>query len=63
MKDKVSPTSPTLPAAALRALEEAEERRRQQEAKSLPVELGGVEGYEPTEHGDWQHKGIASDFS
>ncbi len=54
-----------LSAAAIRALEEAE-ARRQAEAKvgaeAQPQELGGPAGPEPTRFGDWERKGIASDF-
>jgi hypothetical protein len=53
-----------LPAAAQRALAEAEARRKAAaaEAKSLPKELQGPKGPEPTRYGDWENKGIASDF-
>ena len=27
-----------------------------------PKEIGGPEGPEPTRYGDWEHKGICSDF-
>jgi hypothetical protein len=53
-----------LSAAAERALAEAEERRRayvEQEAKR-PKEVGGRGGLEPGRYGDWEVKGIASDF-
>ena len=50
-----------LPPAALRALAEAEERRKQARP-DLPPELGGPKGPEPTRHGDWERKGIAVDF-
>lgn len=30
--------------------------------KALPKELGGTDGPEPTRYGDWEHKGIISDF-
>lgn len=53
--------SPPLPAAALRALAEAAERRAQ-EKPALPVELGGRDGPEPVRYGDWEKKGIAVDF-
>lgn len=54
----------TLPPAALRALAEAEERRKKQEAEAieLPKEIFGRKGPEPTRYGDWEHKGILSDF-
>ena len=50
--------------AARRALAEAEARRRAAEAndKPLPKEQGGPRGLEPTRYGDWEKKGIASDF-
>jgi hypothetical protein len=46
---------------ATRALAEAEARRKL-EAKTLPKELGGPKGPEPTRYGDWEKKGITSDF-
>jgi hypothetical protein len=50
--------------AAKRALAEAEARRRAAAAKEkpLPKEKGGPSGLEPTRYGDWEKKGIASDF-
>ena len=48
--------------AAKRALEEAALRKADQEASVLPKELGGRKGPEPTRYGDWEKKGIASDF-
>jgi len=54
-----------LPPEATRALAEAEERRkRSQEAAAAkrPKEIGGPSGPEPTRYGDWEKKGIASDF-
>jgi hypothetical protein len=53
-----------LPVAAQRALAEAEARRRAAEANPHPVakELQGPKGPEPTRYGDWENKGIASDF-
>lgn len=47
---------------ARRALAEAEERRKTAEAKTGPVEVNGPKGPEPTRYGDWEKKGIASDF-
>jgi hypothetical protein len=49
---------------ARRALAEAEARRqdyREAEAK-LPKEIGGRGGKEPGRYGDWEVKGLASDF-
>jgi hypothetical protein len=48
--------------AAQRALAEAEERRKAEAARVMPAEHGGREGPEPTRYGDWERKGIASDF-
>jgi hypothetical protein len=50
--------------AAQRALAEAEERRRQAAANARPMEkeYQGPKGPEPTRYGDWENKGIASDF-
>jgi len=47
--------------AALRALAEAEERRRKPRAPQ-PPESQGRGGLEPTRYGDWEVKGVASDF-
>ncbi|QPC90265.1 DUF1674 domain-containing protein [Mesorhizobium sp. INR15] len=49
---------------ARRALAEAEARRadyRQHEA-ALPKEIGGRGGKEPGRYGDWEVKGLTSDF-
>ncbi|THK38744.1 DUF1674 domain-containing protein [Ensifer sp. MPMI2T] len=51
-----------LPAAALRALKEAEERRRAVEQQVMPPELGGRGGLDPARFGDWEIKGRAIDF-
>lgn len=49
--------------AARRALAEAEARRAAQRAQPLaPKEVNGRNGLEPTRYGDWESKGIASDF-
>jgi len=49
--------------AARRALAEAEQRRRTQDADpERPHEVDGPQGREPTRYGDWEKKGIASDF-
>ena len=49
---------------AKRALEEAEKRHSCKNAsiKKMPVEKKGRGGLEPTRYGDWEVKGIASDF-
>ena len=53
-----------LPPAAQRALKEAEERRKAADAAAVPrpKELMGRDGPEPVRYGDWELKGIASDF-
>ncbi len=49
--------------AARRALAEAEERRRAAPAQEArPREIDGRDGPEPVRYGDWEVKGIASDF-
>jgi hypothetical protein len=50
--------------AAKRALTEAEARRKAAEANAKPPakEFQGPKGPEPTRYGDWENKGIASDF-
>jgi len=54
----------TLPPQAQRALAEAAERRREIGAfvASMPNERGGRGGKEPVRYGDWEIKGLASDF-
>ena len=50
--------------AAQRALAEAEERRKAaaEAERPKPKEINGPKGPEPTRYGDWENKGIASDF-
>jgi hypothetical protein len=54
----------TLTPAAERALAEAAARRGADEPQvTAPVgEVGGPRGPEPTRYGDWEKKGLASDF-
>jgi hypothetical protein len=63
MPDETDPKPPLSPAAQ-RALEEAEARRAgaEREAKTNPPEKGGRPGPDPARYGDWENKGIASDF-
>jgi hypothetical protein len=51
-----------MPPEALRALAEAEARRKSAKTPVKPRELGRTDGPEPTRFGDWETKGIASDF-
>ncbi|HEX2654095.1 MAG TPA: DUF1674 domain-containing protein [Xanthobacteraceae bacterium] len=55
-----SPISP----AAQRALAEAKQRREELDRKlaNSPKEFHGPKGPEPARYGDWEVKGIASDF-
>jgi hypothetical protein len=48
--------------AGQRAKAEADARRAKEDKKQLPPELGGPKGPEPTRYGDWERKGIVSDF-
>ena len=48
--------------AALRALAEADARRAAALSVERPKEVNGRKGLEPTRYGDWESKGIASDF-
>ena len=48
---------------AEQALKEAKERERERKKTSkLPKEIGGPKELEPTRYGDWEKKGITSDF-
>jgi hypothetical protein len=72
MTDNPSPPATPAPSAepkplspaAQRALAEAEARRQAAAAnvKLAAKELQGPKGPEPTRYGDWETKGIASDF-
>ncbi|MBR0692542.1 DUF1674 domain-containing protein [Bradyrhizobium lablabi] len=57
------PRKPLTPAAQ-RALAEAEARRKAAEQNAIvrPKEFQGPKGPEPTRYGDWETRGIASDF-
>ena len=59
-----STESKILSPAAQRALAEAEARRQAIDAKSAmaPQEKGGRGGLEPVRYGDWEIKGLTSDF-
>ena len=50
--------------AALRALAEAEDRRRLRAAATAaePKEINGRGGLDPVRYGDWEVKGLTSDF-
>ena len=66
-KDAAGETAPErrledLPPAAQRALKEAEERRKAAKPLDLAKEYNGRDGPEPVRFGDWENKGITSDF-
>ena len=58
-----APRKPLTPAAE-RALAEAAQRRAEVDRKTAEraKESGGPKGLEPTRYGDWEHKGLTSDF-
>lgn len=63
--EAAAPQSRKLSPAAMRALEEAEARRKaalQAQSTDRPNEINGPRGLEPTRYGDWERKGVASDF-
>lgn len=64
---KPGPEAPKrLTPEAERALAEAAERRAKADAEAAahpaPKELGGRGGLDPVRYGDWERKGLASDF-
>ena len=70
-ENEAAPDQPTparkLAPAAERALAEAAARRARQPGKPAeqagrPEEVGGPGGPEPTRYGDWEIKGLTSDF-
>lgn len=61
MADDAPPPRKLTPEAQ-RALAEAEARRAAAHAEEHAKEHGGRRGPEPTRFGDWERKGLASDF-
>ena len=47
---------------AKKALEEAKKRKKTKPVEKGPKEINGPVGPEPTRYGDWEKKGIVSDF-
>ncbi|MBN9027894.1 MULTISPECIES: DUF1674 domain-containing protein [Kaistia] len=65
MSDEAETAHPPRPLSdvARRALAEAEARRAEIDAATRrPREILGRAGPEPVRYGDWENKGIASDF-
>ena len=58
------PAKKALMPAAKRALAEADARRKAYADKvaEMPKEVGGRSGTEPVRYGDWEVKGLATDF-
>lgn len=56
------PVKKKLSAAAVRALKEAEDRRRNETVLEPAREIGGRGGADPARFGDWEIKGRAIDF-
>lgn len=62
-KPPSDPVARRIREAGKRALAEAEGRREKAARQApKPKEVGGREGPEPTRYGDWEKKGIVSDF-
>ncbi len=64
-RSDVTSARPPLSDVAKRARLEAETRRKakQSGSKEIPTaEIGGRDGPDPARYGDWEVKGIASDF-
>jgi hypothetical protein len=55
-------TQRNLSPEAQRALAEAQARRKSAAAQTQPEERGGRGGLDPARYGDWEVKGLASDF-
>lgn len=66
MADRNQKQAPKRPAAdvAGRALAEARQRQAEIDRRTseAPVEKGGRGGLEPNRYGDWEIKGLTSDF-
>jgi hypothetical protein len=62
-QSEIAPKKPLAPAAQ-RALAEAAARRAQRERATprRPEEIAGRGGLDPARYGDWEVKGLASDF-
>ena len=56
------PVAERIAKAGARARAEADARRAGEQSHPLPPERGGPKGPEPTRYGDWEKKGLISDF-
>ena len=59
---KIDATAARIREAGQRAKAEAEARRDGGKPQRPAEEIGGPAGPEPTRYGDWERKGIISDF-
>jgi len=57
-----APAPRVLPPAAQRALAEAQARRAAAANQPAAPEIGGRGGLDPARYGDWEVKGLVSDF-
>lgn len=60
--ERPQPEPKKLTPQAERALAEAEARRQAAAPVERAAEINGRDGPEPVRYGDWESKGIASDF-
>jgi hypothetical protein len=61
-KGKKAAIAASIREAGERARIEAEARRRADKPVSTPTETAGADGPDPTRYGDWERKGVVSDF-
>ncbi len=59
---KPKPAQGAKPPTATKAPETAAAKTKPGDPTTWPKEVGGPEGPEPTRYGDWERKGICSDF-
>jgi len=61
---KQTNAKPPAPSVAAKALAEAQARQAEidAKAKAMPKEVSGRGGLDPARYGDWEVKGITSDF-
>ena len=61
-RSEVNCVSKNFKEMAKKALEEAKKRKKLKSVEKAPKEINGPAGPEPTRYGDWEKKGIVSDF-
>ncbi|HEY3637471.1 MAG TPA: DUF1674 domain-containing protein [Rhizomicrobium sp.] len=61
-KEKRAEIAARIQEAGARAKAEAEKRQAEKHPHPCPKEIGGADGPEPTRFGDWERKGVISDF-